>query len=79
MGFEFVKAERNDKRTLIIRDGQHEYVFAETNVARTSTDPLAQSDPFPTDLLGECGAGRELFYETISSLCIFGTSDKWAE
>jgi CubicO group peptidase (beta-lactamase class C family) len=30
-GFEFVKAERNGKRALIIRDGQHEYVFAETN------------------------------------------------
>ena len=29
-GFEFVKAERNGKRTLIIRDGQHEYVFSET-------------------------------------------------
>jgi len=26
-GFEFVKAERNGKRSLIIRDGQHEYVF----------------------------------------------------
>jgi CubicO group peptidase (beta-lactamase class C family) len=28
-GFEFVRAERNGKRALIIRDGQHEYVFAE--------------------------------------------------
>jgi CubicO group peptidase (beta-lactamase class C family) len=27
MGFEFVKAERNGKHALIIRDGQHEYVF----------------------------------------------------
>jgi hypothetical protein len=30
-GFEFVKAERNGKRALIIRDGQHEYVFIETS------------------------------------------------
>jgi hypothetical protein len=30
-GFEFVKAERNGKRALIIRDGQHEYVFTEAN------------------------------------------------
>jgi CubicO group peptidase (beta-lactamase class C family) len=29
-GFEFVVAERGDKRVLIIRDGQHEYVFTET-------------------------------------------------
>jgi len=29
-GFEFVVAERGGKRVLIIRDGQHEYVFAET-------------------------------------------------
>jgi hypothetical protein len=28
-GFEFVVAERNGKRALIIRDGQHEYVFNE--------------------------------------------------
>lgn len=28
-GFEFVRAERNGKRALLIRDGQHEYVFAE--------------------------------------------------
>ena len=28
-GFEFVKAERNGKRALIIRDGQHEYLFTE--------------------------------------------------
>jgi CubicO group peptidase (beta-lactamase class C family) len=40
MGFEFVKTERNGKRGLIIRDGQHEYVFTETNLARTATDPL---------------------------------------
>ncbi len=30
-GFEFVKAERNGKRALIIRDGQHEYVFSEAS------------------------------------------------
>jgi len=30
-GFEFVKAERNGKRALIIRDGQHEYVFTEAS------------------------------------------------
>jgi len=29
-GFEFVVGERGGKRVLIIRDGQHEYVFAET-------------------------------------------------
>lgn len=29
-GFEFVKDERGGKRVLIIRDGQHEYVFTET-------------------------------------------------
>ncbi len=29
-GFEFVEAERNGKRALIIRDGQHEYVFNES-------------------------------------------------
>jgi CubicO group peptidase (beta-lactamase class C family) len=28
-GFEFVEAGRNGKRALIIRDGQHEYVFSE--------------------------------------------------
>jgi CubicO group peptidase (beta-lactamase class C family) len=28
-GFEFVVAERDGKRALIVRDGQHEYVFAE--------------------------------------------------
>ncbi len=28
-GFEFVRAERDGKRALIIRDGQHEYVFRE--------------------------------------------------
>jgi CubicO group peptidase (beta-lactamase class C family) len=31
MGFEFVKADRNGKRALIIRDGQHEYVFTEAS------------------------------------------------
>ena len=30
MGFEFVAGERGGKRVLIIRDGQHEYVFNET-------------------------------------------------
>jgi CubicO group peptidase (beta-lactamase class C family) len=30
-GFEFVKTERDGKRALIIRDGQHEYVFSETS------------------------------------------------
>jgi hypothetical protein len=30
-GFEFVKAERNGKRALIIRDGQHEYFFTEAS------------------------------------------------
>jgi len=29
MGFEFVVADRSGKRALIIRDGQHEYVFTE--------------------------------------------------
>ena len=29
-GFEFVVGERGGKRVLIIRDGQHEYVFNET-------------------------------------------------
>jgi len=28
-GFEFVVAHRGGKRALIVRDGQHEYVFAE--------------------------------------------------
>ncbi len=28
-GFEFVVGERAGKRVLIIRDGQHEYVFTE--------------------------------------------------
>ena len=30
MGFEFVIADRSGKRALVIRDGQHEYVFIET-------------------------------------------------
>jgi hypothetical protein len=30
-GFEFVRGEKEGKRTLIVRDGQHEYIFAETN------------------------------------------------
>jgi hypothetical protein len=29
-GFEFVVAERDGKRALVVRDGQHEYVFRET-------------------------------------------------
>jgi hypothetical protein len=29
-GFEFVKSEKDGKRALIVRDGQHEYVFVET-------------------------------------------------
>jgi hypothetical protein len=29
-GFEFVPAQREGKRTLVIRDGQHEYVYTET-------------------------------------------------
>jgi hypothetical protein len=29
-GFNFVVGERSGKRVLIIRDGQHEYVFTET-------------------------------------------------
>jgi CubicO group peptidase (beta-lactamase class C family) len=28
-GFEFVEGKRNDKRTLIVREGQHEYLFTE--------------------------------------------------
>jgi CubicO group peptidase (beta-lactamase class C family) len=39
-GFEFVKAERNGKRALIIRDGQHEYFFTEASLAETSADSL---------------------------------------
>ena len=39
-GFEFVKAERNDKRALIIRDGQHEYVFSEASGGETAQDSL---------------------------------------
>ena len=30
-GFEFVEGERNGKRVLVIRDGQHEYVFNEAS------------------------------------------------
>ncbi|MBV9082713.1 MAG: beta-lactamase family protein [Acidobacteriaceae bacterium] len=43
-GFEFVNAERNGKRALIIRDGQHEYVFTEAEpvqVGRTASRGLA--------------------------------------
>ena len=32
-GFDFVRAERDGKRALIIRDGQHEYAFTEVSVA----------------------------------------------
>lgn len=28
-GFEFVESKRNEKRTLIVREGQHEYIFTE--------------------------------------------------
>jgi CubicO group peptidase (beta-lactamase class C family) len=28
-GFEFVESKRNDKRALIVREGQHEYIFTE--------------------------------------------------
>jgi hypothetical protein len=28
-GFEFVETKRNDKRALIVREGQHEYIFTE--------------------------------------------------
>lgn len=28
-GFEFVESKRNDKRALIVREGQHEYIFSE--------------------------------------------------
>ena len=28
-GFEFVESKKNDKRALIVREGQHEYVFTE--------------------------------------------------
>jgi hypothetical protein len=31
-GFEFVVGERGGKRVLVIREGQHEYVFSETVV-----------------------------------------------
>jgi CubicO group peptidase (beta-lactamase class C family) len=30
-GFEFVEAKRNDKRALIVREGQHEYFFTEAS------------------------------------------------
>jgi hypothetical protein len=30
IGFDFVVGERSGKRVLVIRDGQHEYVFTET-------------------------------------------------
>jgi hypothetical protein len=30
-GFTFVRAERNAKRSLVVRDAQHEYVFTETH------------------------------------------------
>ena len=32
-GFEFVVAERDGKRALVVRDNQHEYVFVEGNAA----------------------------------------------
>jgi CubicO group peptidase (beta-lactamase class C family) len=36
-GFEFVRGERNGKRVLVIRDGQHEYVFTEVGSQQTSS------------------------------------------
>jgi len=36
MGFEFVVGERSGKRVLVIRDGQHEYVFTEAAYAAKS-------------------------------------------
>jgi CubicO group peptidase (beta-lactamase class C family) len=30
-GFEFVESKRDDKRTLIVREGQHEYIFTEAS------------------------------------------------
>jgi hypothetical protein len=30
-GFEFVETKRNDKRALIVREGQHEYIFTEAS------------------------------------------------
>ncbi len=39
-GFEFVKADRSGKRALIIRDGQHEYVFSEASLGEGSTNSL---------------------------------------
>lgn len=35
-GFEFVVSERSGKKALIIRDGQHEYVFTEQNLAASN-------------------------------------------
>lgn len=35
-GFEFVVGERSGKRVLVIRDGQHEYVFTEADLAAKS-------------------------------------------
>ena len=39
-GFEFVEAERGGKRALIIRDGQHEYLFTEASTGKGLTDSL---------------------------------------
>jgi len=30
-GFEFVENKRNEKRPLIVREGQHEYIFMEAS------------------------------------------------
>jgi hypothetical protein len=30
-GFEFVESKRNEKRALIVREGQHEYIFTEAS------------------------------------------------
>src|SRR5262249_31297799 len=36
LGFEFVVADRDGRRALIVRDGQHEYVFAEAVAGPTN-------------------------------------------
>jgi len=33
-GFEFVRADKDSKRSLVFRDSQHEYVFAEGSSAK---------------------------------------------
>lgn len=41
LGFEFVRGERNGKRILTVRDGQHEYVFNEAAVTSTASLPMS--------------------------------------